>query len=167
MSFFTRAKERFLSDTEKERADVKESVGKLKEKVREYKEQRAYNNSEAGLKERLAAAKAEQSTQELRAEVKALERKNSFIGRTQAAIGNLKKNAQLKEQKVKGKGSPIRTNQNATRNVTLGAGRNIIYDQDPKGSRALILSDEKSKGGVLSGTLGGTGGIFADKKRKR
>ena len=103
-------------------------------------------------REQIKVMKEQQTFERERAELKSLQRENSTVGRFGSAVKQHLDNVK-QSQKPQG-------NLRAKQNAILGTGRNIIYDNptqksaltmnnQPVGSKSLILSDKKKKKSVF------------------
>lgn len=155
---------------------VSQAKDKLKKEYDAYKYNKSLENDPAIVRAKLQDERARMKveTQKLReqkeferekTELKELQRSNSSIGKFGAGVKSYLADVKASQQ--------VGKKQNKLRdNTTLGAGRNIIYDQkptnnfstftqDPKGSKSLILSDEKSKSSVF----GHSGGVLGNREQ--
>lgn len=155
---------------------VQRAKDKLKKEYESYKYNKELENKPEIVRNKLERARAEQREQiqvmkeqqqfeREKQELKTLQRQNSTVGRFGSALKSHLDNVKASQQQPRGQ---LKAKQNAT----LGTGRNIIYDQkptnnfttfneQPKGSKSLILSDEKSKSSVF----GHSGGVVGNRQQ--
>jgi anion-transporting ArsA/GET3 family ATPase len=128
MSFVTQAKALFKKDTEKERAGLKASAGKLKEKFQQLKQEVAYRKSPEYVEQRIAEEKRKLELGERKQYLAELKRQNSPLNSVRNYLASVKAQSPQK-QKTYTKKKIVRQEQ-APRNAGfMKAERNIIYDQ--------------------------------------